>query len=90
MPPSTNGRLSMPPVIVNTNFGGKVGAVTVARSGRVLNWEVRRPSGNSAIDRSVRETLQKVLQFEPFPASFRDAQRTFNIDFNLKAKRNTG
>ena len=64
--------------------------VTVARSGRVLNWEVRRPSGNSAIDRSVRETLQKVLQFEPFPASFRDAQRTFNIDFNLKAKRNTG
>lgn len=64
--------------------------VTVARSGRVLNWEVRRPSGNSAIDKSVRETLQKVIQFEPFPASFREAQRTFNIDFNLKAKRSTG
>jgi len=64
--------------------------VTVARSGRVLNWEVRRPSGNSAIDKSVRETLQKVIQFEPFPASFREAQRTFNIDFNLKAKRSSG
>ncbi len=64
--------------------------VTVARSGRVLDWQVRRPSGNSAIDKSVRETLQKVIQFEPFPASFREGQRTFNIDFNLKAKRTTG
>ena len=64
--------------------------VTVARSGRVLNWELRRPSGNSAIDKSVRETLQKVIQFEPFPTSFREGQRTFNIDFNLKAKGSTG
>ena len=64
--------------------------VTVARSGRVLEWRVARPSGNGAIDKSVRETLQKVIQFEPFPASFREPQRTFNIDFNLKAKRTTG
>ena len=42
------------------------------------------------VDKSVRETLQKVIQFEPFPASFRESQRTFNIDFNLKAKRTTG
>lgn len=64
--------------------------VTVARNGRVLEWRVLKPSGNGAIDKSVRETLQKVMQFEPFPASFREAQKTFNIDFNLKAKRNTG
>lgn len=64
--------------------------VTVARNGRVLEWDLRKPSGNSAIDKSVRETLQKVFQFEPFPASFRESQRTFNIDFNLKAKRTTG
>jgi TonB family protein len=64
--------------------------VTVARNGRVIEWAVRKPSGNSAIDKSVRETLQKVIQFEPFPASFREPQRTFNIDFNLKAKRTTG
>lgn len=64
--------------------------VTVARNGRVLNWDIRKGSGNSAIDKSVRETLQKVTQFEPFPASFREQQRTFNIDFNLKAKRTTG
>ncbi|MEN9574632.1 MAG: TonB terminal [Verrucomicrobiota bacterium] len=64
--------------------------VTVARNGRVLEWHLPKPSGNSAIDKSVRETLQKVIQFEPFPASFREAQRTFNIDFNLKAKRTTG
>ncbi len=64
--------------------------VTVARSGRVLDCQMVKPSGNSAIDKSVRETLQKVIQFEPFPASFRESQRTFNIDFNLKAKRNSG
>ncbi|NBV25474.1 MAG: TonB family protein, partial [Proteobacteria bacterium] len=64
--------------------------VTVARNGRVLDWQISKPSGNSAVDKSVRETLQKVIQFEPFPASFRESQRTFNIDFNLKAKRNTG
>lgn len=64
--------------------------VTVARNGRVLEWRVVKASGNGAIDRSVRETLQKVMQFEPFPASFRESQKTFNIDFNLKAKRNTG
>jgi TolA protein len=64
--------------------------VTVARNGRVLEWRVVKASGNGAIDKSVRETLQKVMQFEPFPASFRESQKTFNIDFNLKAKRNTG
>ena len=64
--------------------------VTVARNGRVLDWDLRKTSGNSAVDKSVRETLQKVIQFEPFPASFRESQRTFNIDFNLKAKRTTG
>lgn len=64
--------------------------VTVARNGRVIEWQLRKPSGNSAIDKSVRETLQKVIQFEPFPASFRESQRTFNIDFNLKAKRTSG
>ena len=64
--------------------------VTVARNGRVLEWDLRKPSGNSAVDKSVRETLQKVIQFDPFPASFRESQRTFNIDFNLKAKRTSG
>jgi TonB family protein len=64
--------------------------VTVARNGRVLKSQLLKPSGNSAIDKSVGETLQKVIQFEPFPASFRESQKTFNIDFNLKAKRNTG
>ncbi len=65
-------------------------SVTVARNGRVLDWQVNKPSSNSAVDKSVRETLQKVIQFDAFPASFREPQRTFNIDFNLKAKRTTG
>jgi len=64
--------------------------VTVGRDGRVQSWRLNRPTGNAAIDKSVRETLEKVRQFEPFPASFRESQRTFNIDFNLKAKRSSG
>lgn len=64
--------------------------VTVARDGRVISWRVSRPTGNAAVDKSVRETLEKVRQFEAFPASFRESQRTFNIDFNLKAKRSSG
>lgn len=64
--------------------------VTVGRDGRVLSWRLNRPTGNAAIDKSVRETLEKVRQFEPFPANFRESQRTFNIDFNLKAKRSSG
>lgn len=64
--------------------------VTVGRDGQVLSWRLHRPTGNAAIDKSVRETLEKVRQFEPFPASFRESQRTFNIDFNLKAKRSAG
>lgn len=64
--------------------------VTVARDGRVLTWRVNRPTGNAAVDKSVRETLEKVRQFEAFPASFRESQRTFNLDFNLKAKRSSG
>lgn len=80
--------------LVPPNLGDSLSVVgvtvTVARNGRVLEWDLRKPSGNSAVDKSVRETLQKVIQFEPFPASFREPQRTFNIDFNLKAKRTTG
>ncbi|NBU10949.1 MAG: TonB family protein [Proteobacteria bacterium] len=79
VPPSLSDSLSVVSV-----------TVTVARNGRVLEWHLAKPSGNSAVDKSVRETLQKVIQFDPFPASFRESQRTFNIDFNLKAKRTTG
>jgi TonB family protein len=64
--------------------------VTLARNGHVLDARVVRPCGRAAVDKSVRETLQRVREFPPFPAGSTDEQRTFNIDFNLKAKRGSG
>ncbi|MBI3875582.1 MAG: TonB family protein [Verrucomicrobia bacterium] len=64
--------------------------VTISRDGRVVDARVVRPSGTAPVDRSVRETLKNVRLFPPFPPGADDEQRTFNIDFNLKAKRSLG
>ncbi len=64
--------------------------VTIARDGHVLDARVVRPCGRAAVDKSVRETLQRIPEFPPFPAGSTDTQRTFNIDFNLKARRGSG
>jgi len=64
--------------------------VTIARDGHVLDARVIRPCGRAAIDKSVRETLNRVRAFPPFPPGSTDDQRTFNVDFNLKAKRSAG
>lgn len=64
--------------------------VTIRRDGRVVDARVIRASGSAPVDRSVRDTLQRVRQFPPFPEGSDDEQRTFNVDFNLKAKRSLG
>ncbi len=64
--------------------------VTINRDGRVVDARVVRPSGTAPVDRSVRETLKNVRLFPPFPPGAEDERRTFNIDFNLKAKRSLG
>jgi len=64
--------------------------VTIARDGHVIDARVVRPCGRAVVDKSVRETLQRVRVFPPFPAGSTDEQRTFNVDFNLKAKRSAG
>ncbi|MDA1277511.1 MAG: TonB C-terminal domain-containing protein [Verrucomicrobia bacterium] len=63
--------------------------VVIARSGKVVRAEIKRRSGNSALDRSI-ERLRQIQEIAPFPEGTRDLQRTFIIDFNLKAKRFTG
>lgn len=66
--------------------------VIIARDGRVVDSRIIRRSGISLMDRSVQRALDEVKRkgLPPFPEGTRDAERTFEIEFNLKAKRLTG
>jgi TonB family protein len=64
--------------------------VTIRRDGRVIGARIIRRSGNSALDRSVQQALDRVKFIAPFPDGARDDQREFTIDFSLKAKRALG
>lgn len=64
--------------------------IIIARSGKVVSAYIERHSGNSLLDKSVQRALDKVKFVAPFPEGSRDEQRTFTINFNLKAKRLLG
>jgi len=65
--------------------------VTIARDGTVLSASVTRKAGVGALDKSVQRALDRVQSIgRPFPEGVRDAKRTFQLDFNLKAKRQLG
>jgi TonB family protein len=61
--------------------------VTIARDGKVINAHIIDRSGNSIMDRSIERTLENVTFIAPFPEGAKDQERTFTIEFNLKAKR---
>lgn len=64
--------------------------VTIARDGTVISAHVIEASGDRSVDRSVRDTLDRVQFIAPFPAGTDDTERTYIINFNLKAKRDLG
>jgi TonB family protein len=64
--------------------------VTIASDGRVISAQVIGPSGDASVDRSVQNTLDRVTDIEPFPDGSTDTERTYIINFNLKAKRLLG
>lgn len=64
--------------------------IVIARAGHVISARIERKSGNSLLDKSVQRALDKVKFVAPFPEGSRDEQRTFTINFNLKAKRLLG
>jgi TonB family protein len=64
--------------------------VTIARDGTIRSAELVRPSGNGALDKSVERALRSVTKLPPFPASARDEERTFTIQFSLEAKDTPG
>ena len=64
--------------------------ILIARNGRVLSARVTGPSGNPAVDKSVRKVLDEVTMLPPFPEGSTDQTRTFDIDFELKPNRMAG
>ena len=64
--------------------------VVIARDGRVVLDSIAKRSGNPSLDRSVQNALDRVRELPPFPEGAKDSQRTFIINFNLKAKRLLG
>ena len=64
--------------------------ITVASTGRVIDARITRTSGNASLDDSVNTTLKRVRELPPFPAGAKDSQRSFELNFNLKAKRTLG
>lgn len=65
-------------------------SVTIRRDGRVLSARIIKASGNAILDKSVQRALDSVKFIRPFPEGARESERTFTIEFNLKAKRLTG
>jgi colicin import membrane protein len=64
--------------------------VVIARDGKVISDVIIKKSGNAALDKSVQNALDRVDFIAPFPEGAKDSQRTFIINFNLKAKRLLG
>ena len=66
--------------------------VVIASNGRIVSQRIVSRSENMRMDKSVQNALDKVKQqgLPPFPEGARDAERTFTIEFNLKARRLVG
>jgi TonB family protein len=61
--------------------------VTIANDGTVISARILAPSGDPGVDASVQRTLDRVTFIAPFPEGAKEKERTYSINFNLKAKR---
>ena len=66
--------------------------VVIARDGEVVSDSMVKRSGIPALDKSVQNALDRVRArgLPPFPEGAKEIQRTYIINFNLKAKRLVG
>jgi TonB family protein len=80
-------RAWVPPAGMTDDSATAVVSVTIDRDGNVMSAHIIAESGNTDMDRSVQTTLDNVTFVAPFPAGARESQRSYTIQFNLKAKR---
>jgi len=59
-------------------------AITVARDGRLVRFELLEKSGIKVLDDSVLEVIQRYRTLERLPAGSTDPERTFRIKFRLE------
>lgn len=65
-------------------------SVTIARNGQVVSSRIVNGSGDSKVDNSIQRTLDRVRFVREFPDGAKESEKTFIINFNLKAKRMLG
>lgn len=75
---------------LSDNDSVAVARITIRRDGTVRDSNISRRSGNALLDKSVQRALDAVRFVAPFPESTKDAERTFNIEFNLKTRKAVG
>jgi TonB family protein len=61
-------------------------SITVSRDGTVISAHIVGASGDASVDDSVQRTLDHVSFIAPFPDGSTEKEKTFIINFNLKAK----
>lgn len=64
--------------------------IIIARDGSVISASLTSPSGNAALDQSVRTVLDRVREVPAFPAGAKEERRTVVINFKLIANRLPG
>jgi TonB family protein len=62
-------------------------SVTIGSDGKVLSSGIVVSSGDAQVDQTVRRTLERVTFIRPFSEGAREKQRTYTINFSLRAKR---
>jgi colicin import membrane protein len=59
-------------------------SVSIARDGTVISARLLNPSGNSSVDKSVQETIERVKYAAPLPASATEESRTVIVNFKTQ------
>jgi len=77
----------VPPDSAQSDEANTKVTVTIASDGTVVSARIISPSGDPGVDASVQRTLDRVPFIAPFPEGAKERERTYTINFNLKAKR---
>jgi TonB family protein len=79
-----------PPPSLTDEHATTTASITIDRDGKVKSARITKGSGNAGMDKSVQTTLDNVTFIAPFPPESNDQERTYDIQFNLKAKLSAG
>jgi len=80
----------VPPDSADSDEASPKVRVVISRDGSVISAHLITPSGDKALDDSVQRTLDRVTFIRAFPEGATENERSYIINFNLKAKRMLG